>query len=87
MIRKKKIGPMNPRFNLSVASYIRSNPTHRDSTCLRNFFTELTRTGVTVPCVDISPAVTLVSACGYIITFTNYGARVKRIERGVLSDS
>ena len=44
------------------------------------------RTGKTVPYFEISPNGRdfIVGVCGCVITFTNYGNRVRKIETGII---
>jgi hypothetical protein len=90
--RLKQIGPVSQlRFSKDVGEYLRGDghriPRHAEKICLRNFFATLSRTGVTVPYKEIIPPdnVFIVATCGHVVTFTNYGRRVVKIERGILA--
>jgi hypothetical protein len=78
------IGPMEPRFSITVGRYLANSVTLSQIECLRKFSTELRQKPVRVTCVRIEARdVLYVGVCNHVIEFRNHGTIVRDISPGV----
>lgn len=76
------IGPLKPRFDLSVGRYLSNSPTPQQKSCLKKFFSDLASGPVRKRYKKIGQTI-LIATCDHVVKIERDGSVVSSIELGL----